>query len=208
MVRNSSLLSASSSFTKKKGSITNRRDAKNAETSARLPEEPAENADLHVVFGILRVSSVPDHGADHSSYNRIYRLIDNPQGFESLEININKNTPSSLTFRYTDKNKASSLPENALKLYFGIEDMADGIFPVYNCAYTAGGVWLRHNVLYIRFHLIGESVGSVRFQLYFGDDDLIKWKPGTDVNPIMTEELVYSSILSVSRKGLRCATRR
>ena len=25
--------------------------------------------------------------------------------------------------------------------------------------------------------------------IWFGDDDLIKWKPGTDVNPIMTEEL-------------------
>lgn len=113
-----------------------------------------------------------DDNTGHSSYNHIYKLIDNPQGFESLEISLNKNAPSSLTFRYTDENKASSLPENALKLYFGIDDMACGVFPVYDCAYTAGGVWLRNNVLYIRFHLIGESVGSVRFQLYFGDDDL------------------------------------
>ena len=109
---------------------------------------------------------------DRSSFGRIYKLDDNPQGFESLEIDINTNKPSSLIFRYTDKNRASSLPENALKLDFGINDMAEGLFPVYNCNYTAGGVWLRRNILYIRFHLIGESVGSVRFELYFGDDDL------------------------------------
>ncbi len=113
-----------------------------------------------------------DLSSDRSSCNRIYKLNDNPQGFESLEVNIAETGPSFLAFRYTDKNKASSLPENALKLYFGIEDMAEGIFPVYDCAYTAGGIWLRKNILYIRFHLIGESVGSVRFQLYFGDDDL------------------------------------
>lgn len=113
-----------------------------------------------------------DISNSYSDFNRVYKLAENPQGFDTLEVSLNLGGPSSLTFTYKDKNKASSLPENALKLYFGISDMADGIFPIYECKYTAGAVWFRKNVLYIRFHLIGESVGSVRFELYFGDDDI------------------------------------
>ena len=113
-----------------------------------------------------------DAPAGYGDFNRVYKLAENPQGFDTLEVSLNPDGPSSLTFTYKDKNKASSLPENALKLLFGINDMADGTFPIYGCKYTAGAVWFRRNVLYIRFHLIGESVGSVRFELYFGDDDL------------------------------------
>ena len=126
----------------------------------RLPEN----------YGYTPVS--PDHSISGLAVSRTYEFSDNPQGFESLKIDIAPGAISSLTFKYRDKNKASSLPENALKLNFAIGDMTEGIFPVYNCPYTAGGVWLRENVLYIRFHLIGESVGSIRFELYFGDDDL------------------------------------
>ena len=114
-------------------------------------------------------------GPKSGSYEALkhsYSLDDNPQGFDKIAVNIRKEGASSLTFTYRDKNKASSLPDNALTLYFGINDMVNGTFPIYDCNYTAGGVFLRKNVLYIRFHLIGESVGSVRFELYFGDDDL------------------------------------
>jgi hypothetical protein len=38
--------------------------------------------------------------------------------------------------------------------------------------YDAGAIWLRENVLYIRVHLIDECVGSLRFELYFGEDDV------------------------------------
>lgn len=50
--------------------------------------------------------------------------------------------------------------------------MCEGNFPIYGTHYTAGAIWLRENVLYIRAHLIGESVGSVRFEIYFDKDDV------------------------------------
>ena len=50
--------------------------------------------------------------------------------------------------------------------------MQQGIFPKYNNPYTAGAVWLREKVLYIRFNLIGESVGSVHLELYIDDKDI------------------------------------
>ena len=50
--------------------------------------------------------------------------------------------------------------------------MQEGLFSKYNNPYTAGAVWLRENVLYIRVHLIGECVGSIAFELYFGEKDI------------------------------------
>ena len=50
--------------------------------------------------------------------------------------------------------------------------MCRGEFKGYNNPYTAGAVFTRSNVLYIRAHLIGESVGSLRFQLYFEEKEL------------------------------------
>ncbi len=106
------------------------------------------------------------------SFSRQYTLSENPQGFTNLTIDIVPSGTCSLVLTKEDKNKASSESENALKLSFSINDMAKGLFPIYNCPYTAGAVFLRDNVLYIRFHLIGESVGSVRMQFFFGECDV------------------------------------
>ena len=60
------------------------------------------------------------------------------------------------------------------RITFGMNgNMIQGIFPIYETRYVAGGIWTRDNVLYVKSHLIGESVGSVHFQLYFGNDDIV-----------------------------------
>lgn len=94
---------------------------------------------------------------------RRYDLDENPAGFKSLELEISDTKASYLRLT-TDS--------DTLELRFGIDKMAEGVFPRYDCPYTAGAVFLRDNVLYIRFHLIGESVGSVHFELYFGECDV------------------------------------
>ena len=104
------------------------------------------------------------NGLAESSFNRCYKLDKNAQGFTELSINISTADASSILLK---RNNSEDI-----ELIFGINKMEEGIFPIYNCKYTAGAVWLRDNVLYIRFHLIGESVGSVRFELYFGDNDV------------------------------------
>ena len=50
--------------------------------------------------------------------------------------------------------------------------MCDGDFPEHNTRYVAGAVWLRENVLFIKVHLVGECVGSIRFELYFEDSEV------------------------------------
>ena len=92
-----------------------------------------------------------------------YKLTDNPQGFESLSLSLSKSSPCSIEIR-----KKESLHT----ICFGLQSMCEGSFPIYDTPYTAGGIWLRDNVLYVRIHLIGECVGSVHFQFYFGEKDI------------------------------------
>ena len=93
----------------------------------------------------------------------VYTLQPNPQGFEKFHLHICKDAVSHISFVKGAKE---------IKLNFGLNHMEEGIFPIYDNRYTAGAIFLRDNVLYIRFHLIGECVGSVRFELYFGGNDI------------------------------------
>ncbi|SEG12120.1 CubicO group peptidase, beta-lactamase class C family [Butyrivibrio sp. Su6] len=104
-----------------------------------------------------------------SDLHQTYELLPNKQGFSKVQLDICPgNAQSTITF-FTDD---PAIKSGAFKLSFGLEHMEEGIFPKYDNPYTAGAVFLRENVLYIRFHLIGESVGSIRMELYFGDNDI------------------------------------
>jgi len=57
-------------------------------------------------------------------------------------------------------------------LHFGLGNMQYGTFPLYNMNYAASAEWISEDTLYIRAHIIDEYVGSVRFELTFGDNDV------------------------------------
>lgn len=104
-----------------------------------------------------------------SDLHQTYELLPNKQGFSKVQLDICPGSKQSTITFFTDD---PALKSGAFKLNFGLEHMEEGIFPKYDNPYTAGAVFLRENVLYIRFHLIGESVGSIRMELYFGDNDI------------------------------------
>ncbi|MBP3273842.1 MAG: hypothetical protein J6L93_02450, partial [Butyrivibrio sp.] len=92
-----------------------------------------------------------------------YKLDSNKSGFDGLIISLNEHGPSSISFKQGDTSHTVN---------FGIGFMCDGSFPIYNTPYTAGGMWSRGNVLYIKAHLIGECVGSLHFQLFFEPNEV------------------------------------
>ncbi len=100
--------------------------------------------------------------------SKSYILDDNKHGYKTLKINLSREGVSSLIFTRDNNGTDENLAVN-----FGFCKMQDGLFPIRNNEYTAGAVWLRKNVLYIKVHLIGESVGSIRIEIYFGDDDIV-----------------------------------
>ncbi len=96
-----------------------------------------------------------------AQYN--FTLESNPQRFTALHLSLSEKETSNLMLMHEGE---------VWNINFGMKDMVEGDFPKYGTHYTAGAIWLRENVLYIRVHLIGECVGSIKIELYFGDGDV------------------------------------
>ncbi len=54
---------------------------------------------------------------------------------------------------------------------FGLGSFVTGKFPIYDMNYAASGVWLSEDTLYIKVHIIDAYVGSVHFEICFGEKD-------------------------------------
>lgn len=74
-------------------------------------------------------------------------------------------TPDSGVLCYTLEGVRCRLP-------FGLDRVVSGRFPVYDMVCASSGVWLDRHTFYIRAHLLDTSVGSIHFQLYFGENDV------------------------------------
>lgn len=57
-------------------------------------------------------------------------------------------------------------------LPFGLKEVISSRFPVYDMFCASSGMWLDEHTFYIRTHLLDTSVGSMHFQLYFGENDV------------------------------------
>ncbi len=90
-------------------------------------------------------------------------------GFESFTVHFNAPSASeiqgggSLSFIYKNE---------PYVINFGMGNMQTGSFPIYDQQYAASGAWLSDGTLYIKAHIIDAYVGSVHFQLSFGENDL------------------------------------
>lgn len=73
--------------------------------------------------------------------------------------------PGSGTLCYT-------LGDVRCRLPFGLNEVTPCRFPVYDMFCASSGMWLDEHTFYIRTHLLDTSVGSIHFQLYFGEDDV------------------------------------
>lgn len=140
-------------------------------TSGALPENAQAQQELTALLENLAIA--PLNGATHSSFaekinGREYPLIENPTGFSKISVEF-----------CTGKDKGTeygvlhyTLHEKDCELRFGFGNMQYGTFPLYNMQYAASAEWLAEDTLYIRAHIIDEYVGSVRFELTFGDNDV------------------------------------
>ncbi|MBD5457938.1 MAG: serine hydrolase, partial [Lachnospiraceae bacterium] len=135
-----------------------------------LPEDPEASNLLTQAASSLRLE--PLQGAHTSdAANKIngktFRIRTENSGFESFTVRFDKNSDNqdigTLSFSYRQK---------PCSLHFGLGNLQTGIFPLYDQRYAASGVWLPDGTLYIKAHIIDAYVGSVHFQLSFGENDL------------------------------------
>lgn len=97
-----------------------------------------------------------------------YQVHDNPMGFERICVSLQKNTDGS----DTAGTLSFHLKGQEYSVSFGFNQLCYGQFPIYNMRYAASGLWVTENTLYIKAHIIDSYLGSVHFELAFGDNDL------------------------------------
>lgn len=135
--------------------------------------------DLHILplDGALSSPRMP------SLSGRLWRAAENSMGFSDirLDFSANKEVPGGGVLQMSLCAGADApgggvlhftLHGKEYALSFGMGHLAVGSFPLYDMRYAASGVWLTPDTLYIKAHIIDEYVGSVHFQLCFGEDDL------------------------------------
>jgi len=135
-----------------------------------LPEDAEASRRLAQTGASLRLE--PLQGAHTSdTANKIngktFRIRTQDSEFESFTVHFDR-TPDdqdigTLSFLYRQK---------PYSLRFGLGNLQTGTFPLYDQRYAASGAWLSDGTLYIKAHIIDAYVGSVHFQLSFGENDL------------------------------------
>lgn len=139
-----------------------------------LTETPSEYDSLCQQLNNLAIAplantlTVSDY---HRFSDKEYKLLENKNGFSKLSVefaehpSINSDSLSKGILHYT-------LHEQECELHFGFGHLEQGKFPGYDMKYAASAEWISDDTLYIRAHIIDEYLGSVRFELTFGEDDV------------------------------------
>lgn len=130
-----------------------------------LPEDEKGHCALQTTLENLQIA--PLTGNISSSMmgkvnDMVFRFADNGMGFADMRFHFD-NCRGTLEF---------TLQGERYALSFGLGQLVTGDFPVYQQRYAASGVWTSEDTLYLRFHIIDEFVGSVHFEVCFGDGDV------------------------------------
>lgn len=103
----------------------------------------------------------PDtHGARINQ--KTFRFEDNPKDFGELSLSLSDKEG---TLHFTRCGASYSLP-------FGLDSCLPGVFPEYNLNCATSAMWLSEDTFCIKSHLLDTSVGSVQFELVFGENDV------------------------------------
>ena len=129
-----------------------------------------DNANLQAELSsrIKQLELKPLTGAIHSNCmakisGNVYTLLPNEQGFSKLSVSFDEVDSAILHYTLNDVD---------YELSFGFGKLKEGIFPVYDMKYAASAEWLSNDILYIYVHVIDAYLGSVQFELSFGDHDV------------------------------------
>ncbi|MBD5494822.1 MAG: beta-lactamase family protein [Lachnospiraceae bacterium] len=135
--------------------------------SSQLLADKAESLKIEPLITTASVEAVSEMVKKINGKTFCVRTLNS--GFESFTVHFNASSASekqgsgSLSFIYNHE---------PYTIKFGMGNMQTGAFPIYNQHYAASGAWLNDGTFYIKAHIIDSYVGSVHFQLSFGENDL------------------------------------
>lgn len=130
--------------------------------SYQLLQETLAHLSITPLCHIYPVSDIQTTQSAAAVNGKEYVILENPSGFERLSLNLGGDGG---TLLYTLAGSRCQLP-------FGYDRVVSCSFPGYDMECCSSGMWLDGNTFYIKVHLLDTSVGSVHFQLVFGDEDV------------------------------------
>ena len=139
-----------------------------------LAESPSEYEELHKQLNSLSIAPLANTTTplDYQRFTvKEYILTENKHHFSKLSVEFITN-PETDSFSLAKGILHYTLDEQECELHFGFNHLELGIFPGYNMKYAASAKWISEDILYIHTHIIDEFLGSVRFELSFGEDDV------------------------------------
>ena len=141
-----------------------------------LPADPESAQALAALASSLKIEPLKNTASTETVSEMVkkvngktFRVKTPDSGFENFTVRFH--TPSALenphigdlSFVYNQK---------SYTIQFGTGSMQTGSFPLYKLNYAASGAWLKDGTFYVKVHIIDAYVGSVHFQLSFGENDL------------------------------------
>lgn len=118
----------------------------------------ASNRDFRAGYSTV----IPAEPFSHRVNGRCFSFPGAPGGFSEMSLSLEGEGG---VLRYRLHGAACELP-------FGINSVVTGRFPVCGMRCAASGMWLDENTFYVKAHILDTSVGSVHFQLCFGENDV------------------------------------
>ena len=138
-----------------------------------FPENDVEKTTLPVLRTVFEGKPCADFG-------KKYPLLRNRYGFTWCGVTFSEANQKGV-LSYEIEGRECQFP-------FGIGHLEEGEFPIYKEKCASSGAWMDQHTLFIFCWLIGESVASIRFRLYFSED-------GLTIHMNKTEETKYNEYM-------------
>lgn len=112
--------------------------------------------------GYQNTAALPAEPSARRISGRSFSFPGTPGGFSQMSLTLEEDGG---VLRYCLNGAGCELP-------FGGSRVVTGRFPGYDMSCASSGMWLDEKTFYIKTHILDTSVGSVHFQLCFGDRDV------------------------------------
>ena len=131
-----------------------------------LPEDQKSHTELLSALSSLAISPL-DNGS--STAPAVSHILGKRYVFEK---NDGEFTDFKADFSNDEGCFTFTLHDQTCSIHFGFEKLVCGQFPIYDQKYAASGIWVSENTLYVRAHIMDAFVGSVHFEVVFGESDV------------------------------------
>lgn len=131
-------------------------------TSAQHLKDMTQNLHLKTVSERFSVFS-PENTCQKQIDGKVFYFVENQNSFTDMQLFFDTANQGKFTYDYAGQH---------CELAFGLSQCTESTFPVYDMYCCTSGGWISPNTFLIHCQLLDSSVGTVQFELCFGDKNV------------------------------------